>query len=78
MRKVIALLALAALLSGCTSKNEFGECIGAFDDKKPGVEYKLSVWNTVLAVIFVETIVVPVVVVANQARCPIGPTPAGK
>lgn len=73
MKRYIALLTLAALLSGCTSKTEFGECIGAFDDKKPGLEYKLSVWNTVLAVIFVETIVVPVVVVANQARCPVGP-----
>lgn len=76
MKKIIALLAATALLSGCTSKNEYGECIGAFDDKKPGVEYKLSVWNTVLAVIFVETVVVPVVVVANQARCPTGPAVA--
>lgn len=69
MKTTIAILMALALLAGCTSRNEYGECIGAFDDKKPGVDYKLSVWNTVMAVIFVETIVVPVVVVANQARC---------
>ena len=71
MKKVIALVAIAAALSGCTSKNEFGNCIGAFDDKKAGVEYRLSVWNTVLAVVFSETIIVPVLVVANETRCPI-------
>lgn len=69
--KYIAILLMVSALAGCTSKNEFGECIGAFDDKKPGVEYKISVWNTVLAVIFVETIFTPVIVVANEARCPI-------
>lgn len=78
MKRVIALLALAALMSGCTSKNEFGECIGAFDDKKPGLEYKLSVWNTFLAVVFVETIVVPIVVVADEVRCLVTPAATGK
>lgn len=78
MKKAIAILAIMALLTGCTSSNEFGECIGAFDDKKPGADYKLSVWNTVLAVIFVETVVVPVVVVANQSLCPTGPAKAAK
>jgi hypothetical protein len=78
MKRVIALLALAALMSGCTSKNEFGECIGTFDDKKPGLEYKLSVWNTFLAVVFVETIVVPIVVVADEVRCPVTPAATGK
>lgn len=76
MKKVIALVVLATALSGCTSKNEFGNCIGAFDDKKPGVEYKLSTWNTVLAVIFSETIIVPVLVIANETRCPINDAPA--
>jgi uncharacterized protein YceK len=72
MKKILAALMIAALLAGCTSSNEYGECIGAFDDKKAGVEYKLSIWNTAMAVIFVETVVVPVVVIANQARCPVG------
>lgn len=73
MKKILAILMVAAMLAGCTSKNEYGKCIGAFDNKKPGVEYKLSIWNTVMAVIFVETVVVPVVVVADQTLCPVGP-----
>ena len=75
--KLIAILLVASALAGCTSKNEYGECIGAFDEKKPGVEYKLSAWNTVLAVIFSETIIVPVIVIANETRCPIN-APAAK
>lgn len=68
---LIVLIAFIALLSaGCTSRTDFGECIGAFEDKDPTLNYKLSVWNTAMAVIFVETIVVPVVVVANEAICP--------
>lgn len=73
MKKFIALLALAAMISGCTSKNEYGDCIGAFDDKRAGVEYKMSTWNVVMAVIFIETIIVPIVVVADKTRCPIAP-----
>lgn len=72
MKKIIAVSILFALLSGCTSHTEFGECVGVFDDKKPALEYKLSVWNTVLVIVFSETIIVPVVVVANEAQCPVG------
>lgn len=74
MKKIIVILAALAL-SGCTSKTEFGECIGAFDDGDPALQYKLSVWNTILGVVFVETIIVPVVVVADQIRCPVGVKP---
>lgn len=66
----------AIMLSGCTSSNQYGNCKGAFDKPEPGVEYELSVWNTVLAIVFVETIVVPVVVVANETVCPINHPPA--
>lgn len=72
MKKIIAVSMLIALLSGCTSHTEYGECIGVMDDKKPDLEYKLSVWNTVLAVVFAETIIVPVVTVASDISCPVG------
>lgn len=78
MKRHLTCLLAVALMVGCTSKNEYGDCIGAFDDKKPGVEYKLSIWNTFLAVVFVETVVVPIVVVANKTRCPAGPALASK
>lgn len=71
MKKTMAILFLAAALSGCTSSTEFGKCIGAFDDKDPKLTYKVSILNTVLAIIFVETIIVPVWVVVDEALCPV-------
>lgn len=73
--KYIAMLLMVAVLAGCTSENQYGPCIGAFDEPVPDVQYKLSVWNTVMAVIFFETVIVPVVVVANEAKCPINHPP---
>ena len=66
-----AALAACLLLTGCQSKTDLGECIGAFDDGEPGLQYKLSIRNTVLGAIFVETVFVPVIVVATEARCPV-------
>jgi hypothetical protein len=79
MKKMIVALMILAALAGCTDKTPFGECIGAFDDKKPELEYKLSVKNVVLATIFFETAFVPVIVIAEQTHCPVGakkPVPA--
>jgi hypothetical protein len=72
VKKIFIFAAIAILASGCTSRTEHGECIGAFDEGVPDLQYKLSIKNTVLAVLFSETIFVPVIVVANEARCPVG------
>lgn len=64
------LLALALAVSGCTTHTSGGECVGLLDDKVPGVKYELSVWNVVMAVVFSETVIVPVVVVASDLQCP--------
>lgn len=72
MKKTFAAALMLMLLAGCATKTEYGDCIGAFDDGKPDLEYKMSVRNVALAVFFSETIVVPVVVVAEQTRCPVG------
>lgn len=64
------LLALALAVSGCTTRTSGGECIGIADDKVPGVQYKVSVWNVIVGLLFIETIVVPVVVVADELMCP--------
>lgn len=69
--KLTAVLLIAALLAGCTSKTEFGDCIGIADDKKPDLQYKVSALNVALAIIFSETIVVPVVVLVSEVSCPI-------
>jgi hypothetical protein len=68
----IFVLLAAALLSGCTTRTEFGPCAGAFDEKDPKLTYKLSTWNLVLAVVFFEVIVPPIVVIADETTCPIG------
>jgi hypothetical protein len=62
---------MLALLAGCTTRTEHGECIGAFDEKKPGLEYKTSGRNVFLAIVFSETVVVPFVVALNAFRCPV-------
>jgi hypothetical protein len=69
--KIIFAALVIAMLAGCTSSTSFGECVGIADDKDPKLTYKLSVWNTVLAIVFSETIVVPVVVLVNETYCPV-------
>ncbi len=69
--KTAALLICLALV-GCTSSTQYGQCIGAFDDAKPDLSYRVSAWNVVLAIVFSETIIVPAYVVLEEARCPTG------
>ena len=71
MKRILAVMLFAALV-GCTSRTEFGPCIGAFDDRDPMLTYKVSILNTVLAILFVETVIVPVWAVVDGALCPIG------
>jgi hypothetical protein len=72
LMKVAAVIALT-LLAGCQSRTQYGECVGIGDDQKPTLEYRLSVRNTFLAVVFFQTLFVPIIVLANETSCPIGP-----
>lgn len=68
----VAWLAVAALLAaGCTSKTDFGPCVGVTDDRDPSLTYKVNTLNVVIGVIFVETIIVPVVVLFDELTCPV-------
>lgn len=67
---LIALLCMA--LMGCTSRTEFGPCVGAMDQGDPKLMYRASGWNIFVAVIFFETIVVPIMVVLEYSKCPEG------
>lgn len=71
MKKTITMLALALGLGACTSETSLGPCIGAFDDGDPKFVYETSTKNVVLAVLFSETIVVPLVVIAKETKCPV-------
>lgn len=70
MKYIICVMLLS--LCACTSKTQFGDCIGAFDDKKPNLEYKLSSWNLFLGVVFFELIAPPIFVVVDKTFCPVG------
>ncbi len=71
MKILLAILAVV-VLSSCTERTEFGECIGAFDDKNPELIYKVSVNNVVWGILGGELIAPPIVVLVDQTHCPVG------
>jgi major membrane immunogen (membrane-anchored lipoprotein) len=73
MKKLItSMLIVAALTTSCKQSNSNGQCVGLMDkeNKSPEHQYDISLWNVFLAVIFSETIVVPIVVVGYMLECP--------
>ena len=75
MKKFILAALCVTMLSGCVSSTEYGDCVGIAATQNPALEYKASVWNLFLGFIFIETLIVPIVVLANDAACPVGPSP---
>lgn len=71
MKKTLIIALFCAILVGCTTRTEYGECIGIADDKDPGLLYKLDAMNLALAIIFVETIIIPIKVAVDQTMCPV-------
>jgi thioredoxin-related protein len=69
---IALLLLLAVFASACESSTKYGDCVGVLDTKKENLVYHTSVLNVVLAVIFSETIIVPVYVVFDEVECPVG------
>lgn len=70
--RIIVLILSLALLAGCTSRTEFGDCIGIADDKDPKLVYKVSAWNLFWAFVGFELILPPILVLANETSCPVG------
>lgn len=54
-----------------TGGGQVVKCIGAFDEGDPAFIYKLDTTNMVLSIVFVETVIIPVVIGNNHLRCPI-------
>ncbi len=76
MFRNIVLIGMLAL-AGCRGSTEYGECVGIQDayqaeQQHPDLEYKLSVRNTVLGIIFFQTIFAPVIWLAADFKCPVG------
>lgn len=70
MKKLAALLCVVTMSGACTCSTSVGECIGVQTNKDPRLIYEASVWNIILAVIFSETIIVPLAVAFDSAYCP--------
>ncbi len=60
---------LVTLLLACESSTSFGPCIGISEPEDFNLLYRTSTRNVVL---FFETVVVPVVVLSSQTKCPVG------
>lgn len=75
MKKLWMAALLAAMAVGCTSSTQFGECVGAFDVKRPELVYKASTRNVVLSILFFGTVFTPALVVLNETYCPVGVKP---
>jgi hypothetical protein len=70
MKKILFAIMLA-LMPACQSATEHGECVGIIEEEDPSLKYEASVRNIVLAVIFIETIFVPLVVLLGEVKCPV-------
>lgn len=91
-KKFLAALVLAfalILTTACESSREIptqkapqGEeikCIGITEKgASPGIEYELSTRNTVVGVIFFQTVFTPIIVLAKETYCPVADTTVTK
>ena len=62
---------LIAASFGCQSETKYGKCVGVDDPKEPNLIYKISVRNAILSIVFIETLITPIVVVVNELECPV-------
>lgn len=72
MKNLFVYFLAISLLAGCESSTEHGSCIGIQDEKDAGLQYKISVRNLVLGVVFFEMVFPPIVVGLNEFYCPVG------
>ena len=70
--RMIIIMILVAMLAGCTSSTQYGDCVGVVDERDPNLVYKLSAQNMAVAIIFFELIAPPVIVLADELYCPVG------
>jgi hypothetical protein len=71
-KSLVLVLLMCVMLSSCTSHTQYGECVGLFDEHEINLRYGVSAWNVIMAFIFSETVIVPVVVVLTELECPVG------
>lgn len=72
MKQCLLILTFALMATGCTSRTEFGDCVGIGDEQDPKLKYKVSLSNAVLGIVFFELVVPPLDVLINKTHCPVG------
>ena len=72
MKKILLIALATVFLAGCTTRTQYGECVGLGDDKNPALHYKVDVWNAFLGIVFIETVIVPIIVIVDEIECPVG------
>ena len=72
MRKLMITMMLAFMLVGCSSKTQYGQCVGISGQKQHNLIYKVDTTNLVVSVIFGETLIVPIVYTMDYIWCPVG------
>lgn len=70
--KNLILIGILVFFTGCTTRTQYGRCIGFADTPDQALEYELSWWNAFVAGLFAESIIVPLYTVAYEIKCPIG------
>lgn len=61
------------LLASCSGTTQYGSCVGINDKQDSKLEYRVSIWNVAMGIVFIEMLFPPIVVVANEFYCPVGP-----
>ena len=64
-----ALVAVPVILY--TGSTEYGDCVGLLDQQDTSLVYEVPVGNLIVGTIFIETVVVPVVIVGKELWCPV-------
>lgn len=70
--KKLAIVLMILSTSACTSKTQYGVCIGLNGDEQPNLKYQYSVWNIGMAMLFSSLILPPIFVALDEYKCPVG------
>lgn len=67
----VMMLGLALLTAGCTTETKYGQCVGIGGERDPALKYETDAGNIIGAVIFFETIIIPIYVGLKAVECPV-------
>jgi hypothetical protein len=72
MKRIVLMIIFGFILSSCTTRTDYGPCVGIADEKDPNLTYKVSAWNLVIGIFFMGLVAPPVFVLVDEFYCPVG------